>query len=162
MVDAILFMTIMLVASAVVIGSSTSSTQYNHGLQQYVGDFAGTVLSVELSGLEYKDTMGRSVNLGDSPRSIGQLLCDEAVILGNGGGDSDFSDYNAVILAACRHMVRPGLGFSVSCNDGSVLISDTIADISELPETRSASQLAILPDGAGSVAVTITVHVWVI
>lgn len=160
MVDAILFMTVMLIASAVVIGSTGQRPSDSSGVQQYVGDFAQTILATELANLHYTDVDGNVVFLGDSGRSIGRLLCDEAVILDSGRGPCDFSSYEDVILTAGSRLIRPGLDFAISCNGGAVFISGDADSISELPHNRCARQAEILIDGTSSV--TITVYVWVV
>ncbi|MFO7618857.1 MAG: hypothetical protein R6W91_04295 [Thermoplasmata archaeon] len=161
MVDAILFMTVMLVASAVVIGSTTLPGTGLSVVQQYTADYAQTLLSVELTGLEYRDAGGNAVILNGSGRSIGQLLCDEALILGAGIGRSDFSDYDAKILAAGKSIIRPDMDFAISCNGGAVFISGCTSSVSGLPGTHSASQMTIWDGSASLAPITITVYVWV-
>ena len=162
MVDAILFMTLMLIASAVVIGSARPPGSELSDLQRYTADYAQTVLSAELSGVEYKDVEGRGITLGESGRSIGQLLCDESSILSNGIGRSDFSEYEARILAAGKSIIRPDMDFAISCNDGTVFISANASCISELPGTHSASQMIVWTGDLTATPVTMTVYVWVV
>ncbi len=162
-VDAIMFMTIMLIASAVVIGATgfnRTTVQDSSTLQQYARDFSTTVLKTELSGLAYDGPNGETVNLGNSSRSISQLLCDEAMILGNGPSDYDFTEYNGETLRACNLIIRPGLGFAISCNGDSIFISDGPSCMEELPPTRSASQFEISPDSINDVIIII--FVWVV
>jgi hypothetical protein len=163
-VDAILFMTIMLVASAVVIGSSgINSRQADNSsqMQQYAREFSETVLNLELTGLEYTGPSGEVVNLGNASSSVGRLLCDEAMILGSGHDNCDFTDYNVDIVKACGYIIRPGLDFAISCDGSSVFISRNMDSIAELPPTRSASQFEIFSDSGDFQAVTIIIYVWV-
>ena len=161
MVDAILFMTIMLIASAVIIGSASSIKPANvelSGLQQYSADYTETLLAMELSGLNYNDAAGATVNVSGSGKSISQLLCDEALILRDSAA-SNFTNYESTIYNAGKYILRPGLDYAISC-DGAVLLSGTISGISELPPDRCASQMAVFA-GSGS-SIIITVYVWVI
>ncbi|MDO9537675.1 MAG: hypothetical protein Q7J68_05105 [Thermoplasmata archaeon] len=155
-VDVILFMTIMLIASAVVIGSNGSVGLEElefRGLQQYTSDYASTVLAMELGGMEYLDSSGSAVLLGESGKSISQLLCDEEIIL-RADASCDFSTYNQRILDVARALLRSGLDCAISCDD--ILITSN-----ELPIEHCASQVSIFPGETGE-NVTITVYVWVV
>jgi hypothetical protein len=161
MVDAILFMTIMLVASAVIIGSASSIKPANvefSGLQQYAVDYAETLLAMEISGLNYKDTAGATVNVSGSGKSISQLLCDEALILRESTA-SNFTNYESNILRAGKSIIRPGLDYAISC-DGAMFLSNRISTISNLPPDRCANQMIVFA-GSGP-SITITVYVWVV
>ena len=164
LVDAILFMTVMLIASAVIIGSASSSrpvdVQYS-GLQQYLRNFAQTLLAVELCGMSYIDVTGQYILLEDSGRSIGQLLCDEAMVLSNGHGQSDFTDYEIRVMDAANSLLRPGMGYAISCDETAVFISNCIGDFTELPPDRFASQMVIFSDIGASYRISITVSLWV-
>ena len=162
MVDAILFMTIMLVASAIIIGSSGSDgtdAQEYLGLQQYTGDFAGTFLSVEFGEMTYLNGTGGIVIVGNG-KSVGLALCDEALLLQRSGGVGDFTSYDKSILDAGRNLLRPGLDFAVSCDIGSIFISTVIENSTQLPLNHCASQVQIL--AGENTAITITVFVWVV
>jgi len=163
-VDAIMFMTIMLVASAVILGASGGwyNRDSNDGILQYTTEYASTVLRMELPGASYTDPCGQFVDLNGSMRSVGFLLCDEAMILEFGPGSSNFSEYNDAMLTACKNIIRPGLGFAISCNEGSVFISGSISGIRELPDTRSASHILISPYPEMQSSVSITFYVWVV
>jgi hypothetical protein len=162
MVDAILFMTIMLIASAVIIGSASSIKPANiefSGLQQYADDFSETLLAMEIGGLQYNGAAGTMVNVSGSDKSISQLLCDETLILRN-STSPDFSDYESTIYGAGKAIIRPGLDYAISCDDDSIFLSGRISSILELPPDRCASQMVVFA-GSGS-SITITVYVWVI
>ncbi len=166
MTDAILFMTLMVIACAVVIGSTQGgkgSLVQRNGLQQYTEDFAGTVLAVELRDLYDTDANGDIVNL--TGRSVGQLLSEEVVLLSGGAPVSGFADgYESGILDAGKGLVREGLGFALLSEGGgqtsSILISYHIDSVGDLPANRCASQMEYFV-GNGE-TVTITVYVWVI
>ena len=161
MVDAILFMTIMLIASAVIIGSASPTKSANlefSGLQQYTQDFTGTLLAMELNGLHYIDVAGDTINVSGSGNSIGQLLCDEALILRN-GIDMDFSSFESAIHNAGRTILRPGLDCAISCDGSSIFLSGSISNASLLPPEHCASQMSVFP-GIGP-NIVITVYVWV-
>ncbi|MBA3046043.1 MAG: hypothetical protein KKH41_07345 [Candidatus Thermoplasmatota archaeon] len=160
MVDAILFMTVMLIASAVIIGSAGSVKPENveyTSQRQYADDFARTMLAVEIAGMEYMNADGETINISEAGIRIAQLLCDEAIILENSIGTPDFFDYEARILEAGSNLIRPGMGFAIAAGD-AVFISQA----SELPSERFASQMVIITDYLSGSSVTITVYVWVI
>lgn len=157
MVDAILFMTIMLVACAVVVGSSGAArSDGREALQRYAADYADALLASELSGLEYANATGSNISAAASGLCVAQLLCDEALVLENASG-CDFSGYNARILTAARALLRPGLDCAVSC--GPAFISG-LGDAGMLPADRCASRMTVIP-GSGD-ALDITVYVWVV
>lgn len=161
MVDAILFMTIMLIASAVIIGSASSFKATDvkfSGLQQYTVDFTGTMLAMEIGGLQYKIATGATVNVSGSDKSISQFLCDEALILRENTA-SNFTNYESTIFSAGKSIIRPGLDYAISCDD-AIFLSNRISTISDLPSDRCASQLIVFA-GSGS-SITIIVYVWVI
>jgi hypothetical protein len=162
MVDAILFMTVMLIASAVIIGSASSfkpaSVEYS-GLQQYAADYAETLLAMEISDINYEDAAGATVNISGSGKSISQLLCDEALILRE-STTSNFSDYESTIFGAGKAIIRPGLDYAISCDEDSIFLSGSISSLSELPPNRCASQMIVFA-GSGS-SIIITVYVWVV
>ncbi len=165
MTDAILFMTLMVIASAVIIGSTyggTGNLVQRSGLQQYTEDFADTVLAVELRDLYYTDVNGDMVNL--TGRSIGRLLGEEVMLLSGGAPVSGFSDgYEPRILDAGKALVREGLGFALlsegNGQTSSIFISYHIDSIGDLPANRCASQMEYFIDNDETV--TITVYVWV-
>lgn len=153
MVDAILFMTIMLVASAVVLGSSGyrdgADTEYS-AVRQYADDFGDALLALDLS------------MANGSWRSASQMLCDECLALRRGAEPSQYDDNNILIMNAGRNIIRPGLDFAVSCDNGSVFISGMVEDANSLPPDRCASEMAFYPgDGLGG-PIAITVYVWVV
>jgi hypothetical protein len=152
MADALLFMTVMTVACAVVVGSSGGdATGARLELQRYADDFTSTLLAAELEGMEYR----RGNESVAMPRGcVARLIFDEAMVL-EGGEGCDFSGYNARLLGAARALLRPGLGCAMSC--GPVLIGGEAG----LPADRCASQMTVLPEG-GAEPLTITVYVWVI
>jgi len=162
MVDAILFMTVMLIASAVIIGSASSIKPANvefSGLQQYAVDFSETLLAMEISGLHYENSTGATVNVSGSGKSISQLLCDEVLIIRDSTA-SNFSDYESIIFTAGQAIIRPGLDYAISCDGDSIFLSGRISSMSELPPDRCASQMMVFADS--STSITITVYVWVI
>jgi hypothetical protein len=161
MVDAILFMTVMLIASAVIIGSAGSirpaNTEYS-GLQQYAVDFSETLLAMDICGLNYEDPTGATVNVSGSGNSISQRLCDESLILRDSTA-SNFSDYESAIFCAGNAIIRPGLDYAISSDGDSIFISGTISSMSDLPPDRCASQMMVFA-GSGS-SIIITIYVWV-
>jgi hypothetical protein len=153
MVDAILFMTIMLVASAVILGSSgyrdNSSADFA-AIQQYTTDFTETYMGVDLN-LE-----------NGSWRSVSQLLCDECLALRQGGVASESGELNSRILATGRNIIRPGLDFAISCDMGAVFISGNLHDLDSLPGNRCADMMTVFPgEGLGG-DIVISVFVWVV
>ncbi len=165
MTDAILFMTLMVIACAVVIGSTQGgkgNLVQRNGLQQYTEDFAGTLLAMELRDLYYTDVNGDIVDL--SGRSIGQLLSEEVVLLSGGAPASGFADgYEPGILDAGKALVREGIGFALVSEGGGqtskILVSYHIDSIGDLPADRCASQMEYFVGNCETV--TITVYVWV-
>jgi hypothetical protein len=161
MVDAILFMTVMLIASAVIIGSASSIKPANvefSGLQQYASDYAETLLAMEISGLNYEDSAGATVNVSGAGKSISQLLCDEALMLRENTA-SNFTCYESAIFNAGKSIIRPGLDYAISC-EGTMFISGGTSGISDLPPDRCASQMIVFA-GSGP-TIVITVYVWVV
>ena len=166
MTDAILFMTLMVIACAVVIGSTGdwgTSLAQRRGLQQYTDDFADTLLSVELADIYYLDGNGDVVDLAGSPRSVGLLLSEEVLLIRNGMPKAGLAQgYERPILDAGRSLSRSGTGFAILCdNDGTqAFISDFVTDSDELPADRSASQRTVSLPGCGTMS--ITVYTWVL
>jgi len=153
MVDAILFMTIMLVASAVILGSSgyrDNSSEDFAAIQQYSTDFMETLMAVDLN------------QANCSFRSVSQVLCDECLALRQGVTTEEYETMNALILATGRNLIRPGMDFAVSCGMGSVFISGNAPDLDSLPGNRCANMMTVYPgEGLGG-DVAITVFVWVV
>ncbi len=153
MVDAILFMTIMLVASAVILGSSGYHDNPNldfTAIQQYTTDFAETYMGIDLN-LE-----------NGSWRSVSQLLCDECLALRQGAAASEQEELNAQIMATGRNLIRPGLDFAVSCDTGSVFISGNAPDLDSLPGNRCATMMTVYPGESLGGDIVIAVFVWVV
>ncbi len=160
-IDAILFMTIMLIASAVIIGSSCPiRSQEFADMQQYTNDFAQTYLAVELGDMQYNDSSGNQTSTGSAARTVCQALCDECIIVRNHSIE-EFESYNSRLLSLGNSILRPGLDFAVSCDDGAVFISNRIAWFDELPEDRCASQIEIWPGDSSATKIRITIFVWV-
>lgn len=160
MVDAILFMTLMLIASGVMVGSTkftdSATSEYN-ALETYTGDFAETFLSMEVTGLSYLNSTGEVISIGNSGISIAKALCDEALLDVESGS---FSEYEKCILAAGNLLIRPGLGFTVSCSPTGIFISNLASAETDMPLNRCASRHSYLA-GDGT-EIEITVYVWVI
>lgn len=160
MVDAILFMTLMLIASGVMVGSSEFMESDDSGygvLQIYTGDFAEVFLQMEVTGLNYVNSTGDTVALGDSGISAAKALCDEMLLSGTGG---NFTEYENCILAAGSLLIRPGAGFAVSCSPVAIFISNLAPTEEKMPLNRCASLHSYLA-GEG-LEIEITVFVWVI
>ena len=166
MTDAILFLTLMVIACAVVIGSTGdwgTSLAQRRGLQQYTDDFTDTLLSVELTDIYYLDGNGDVVDLTGSPRSVGLLLIEEIMLIQNGMPETGLAQgYERPILDAGRSLSRSGTGFAILCdNDGTLaFLSDFVTDPDDLPGDRSASQRTVSLPGSGTMS--ITVYTWVL
>ena len=160
-IDAILFMAVMLVASAVMIGSSglIRSPGFS-SLQQYTDDFSQTYMAVELNELLYIDSSGNQTSTGSAARTVCQALCDECLIVRNHSIEG-FESYNSRLLSLGNSILRPGLDFAVSCDNGAVFITNRIGEPTELPEERCASQIEIWPGDSSATKIRITIFVWV-
>jgi len=153
MVDSILFMTIMLVASAVVLGSSGHQRGTDTGfpvIRQYADDFGDTFMALDLP-----------VENG-SWTSVSRMLCDECLALRRGAEPSQYDEINIHIMNAGRNIIRPGLDFAVSCDNGSIFMSSLVPDAGSLPPDRCASEMTVYPGGGLGGPIAITVYVWVI
>ena len=140
LIDAIIFMILMSLASGIILGfGGDAAIQQSEmeGIQQYSHDFADTLLSMEV---------------GEHPRPISEILCDQAIIR-----QSNFTAMNETILEAGNLLVRPGLAYAISYQDN--LISSHADFTEELPDERYASQRLYNINGK---QVDIIVFVWVI
>lgn len=135
LVDSIIFMILMLLASGIILGSAGSNIQ-NDGLSQYSNDYADTLLAVEV---------------GENARSVSNILCEQAIL----SDQSNFTGMNEEILNSGDVLIRPGLAYAISCQD--MLISSHIDSIEELPIQRHASQREYLVHDE---QIIITVYVW--
>ncbi|MCK5024913.1 MAG: hypothetical protein KAR56_04780 [Thermoplasmata archaeon] len=139
LVDSILFMILMLLASGIILGSAGSRIQNDNGLHQYANDFADTLLVMEISD-------------GQGDRPISDILCEQAIL----SDQSNFTITNGAILDSGDLLIRPGLTYAISYQD--ILLSSHIDSVEELPIQRQASQREYLIQ---DVQITITVYVWV-
>ena len=165
LVDAIVFMILMSLASGIILGSG-GGTAYGQSemesLQQYSHDFTDTLLAVEIESPNYIDPEDNQITMNGSACSIGQLLCDAAIINYQSTGQVNFSGYVTAILNTGNSVIRPGLGYAVYSHVGSnqaIFLSNQIDDVEELPDELYASQR--LYDVHGNL-VNITIFVWVI
>jgi len=139
LVDAIIFMIFMSLASGIILGSAGNlSNADNSGLQQYTSNFADTLLAVEI---------------GENFKPVSEILCDEAIL----DNQLNFTDINAAILETGDALIRPGLGYAISCQD--IFLSNYIEDKEELPAERQASQKTLMVLDS---QIDITIYVWVI
>jgi len=152
MVDAVLFMIVMLVASGLVLAAFPASRGAGSGraeLQQYASDFREAFMAVELQ-------TGTS-----SWASVSRMLCDECFALRRGAESSSFEQDNAAIYSAGRNLVRPGLDFAVSCDGGAVFVSRLGPGFDGLPADRCASTVKVCAGEGIEGEIGITVYVWV-
>lgn len=169
MTDAILFMTLMIIACAVVLGpalESNFSATKRDGLQQYTEDFTNTLLTLELDGLCYTNQSGGEVNFSGAPKAIQNYLVEEVLLVYQGVPRSNFAEgYESAILSAGMVLQRPGTDFAIfsemKSQGVSIFLSGSLANQSELPGDRCASQRASFLSN-GEYEVNITVFVWVV
>ena len=165
LVDAIIFMILMSLASGIILGSgggTAASQSEMESIQQYTHDFTDTLLAMEIESPNYIDPEDNLITMNGSASSIGQLLCDAAIINYQSTGQVNFSGYVTAIKNAGNSLIRPGLGYAVYSLVGShqaLFLSNQIDDIEELSDERYASQR--LYDVNGN-PVNITIFVWVI
>lgn len=139
LVDSIIFMILMLLASGIILGSSGSiGPAPDTGLQQYADDFADTLLSMEI---------------GNGSMPVSRILCDQAIL----GNQSDAAAWNSAIMESGNALVQPGLGYAVACQ--GVFLSNHASGIGDLPADRQASRRDFMVLGNH---VEITVYVWVV
>ncbi len=138
LVDSIIFMILLLLASGIILGSAGSSPDIDSGLQQYASDFTDTLLAMEV---------------GENNKPVTELLLDQAIL----DGQSNFTDINMAILDAGNALVRPGLGYAISSQD--IFLSSFVDEIGELPADRQASQRKFMIQGS---QIDITIYMWVI
>ena len=136
LVDSIIFMILMLLASGIILGSAGSIIQKDAGLHQYTNDFADTLLAMEV---------------GENIKPVSDILCEQAIL----SDQSNFTAMNQMILDSGDQLIRPGLAYALSYQN--VLISSHIDSIEDLPTQRQASQreYLILDE-----TIIITVYVW--
>ena len=140
LVDSIIFMILMLLASGIILGSAGNSIPDDNGLNQYTNDFADTLLAMEISH-----------NQGS--KSVSDILCEQAIL----SGQVNFTGTNEAIFDSGDMLIRPGLAYAISCQD--VFLSSYIDSIDELPIQRQASQREYLIQ---SEQIIITIYVWVV
>ena len=139
LVDSIIFMILMLLASGIILGSAGSNVQ-NDGLSLFTNDYADTLLAMEIID-------------GQGSRPISDILCEQAIL----SEQSNCTIINEAILDSGDLLIRPGLAYAISCQD--LLISSHISSAEELPIQRQASQREYLIQNE---QINITVYVWVI
>ena len=135
LVDSIIFMILMLLASGIILGSAGNIIQ-NNGLSQYTNDFADTLLTMDI---------------GENATPVSDILCNQAIL----SSLSNFTASNQEILDSGDLLIRPGLAYAITCQD--MLLSSNIDSIEELPTQRQASQREYLVHDE---QIIITVYVW--
>lgn len=168
MTDAILFMIIMIIACAVVLGptlKSNFSATRRDSLQQYTEDFTNTLLALELEGLSYVNQSGSSVNSSGAPKPIQNYLVEEVLLFFQGVPRSNFAEgYESAIVSAGMALQKPGTDFAIlgemQTQGVSIFLSKSLTNQNELPGDRCGSQRVSFLN-QGEFEVNITVFVWV-
>ena len=166
LVDAIIFMILMSLASGIILGSGGGAAAWQseiEGLQQYSDDFSDTLLAMEVESPNYTDPEGNTITMNGSVSSISQLLSDAAIINFQSAGQANLSSYEAAIQNAGNSLIRPGYGYAAYSHvegqeNQTIFLSNQVDEFGEMPDERYASQRLYEVD---DVQVNITIFIWV-
>ena len=166
LVDAIIFMILMTLASGIILGSGAGSAIKQseiEGLQQYTQEFAETLLAIEIESPGYIGPRGDNITINGSVNCISMLLCDAAIVDYQTGNQANYSELQNSIEAIGNSLVRPGIGYAIHSHvegqeSNGLFVSNQIDLNEELPDQLFASQNKY--EIAGE-KVVVTVFTWV-
>ena len=173
--DAIIFLIIMLVASAIVYTYSAHAFRSqeivsHEDMMRYAEETRHALMQSTLNHTWYFDNNGNNISKPPGSTNIHDLLLEELSLLDDGALSENFADgYEKDINITARTLIRSGYHYAIHAtytnietNDTSlILISDTIENISELPDERASiswNPLMIKEEQSGSA--TIVFYIW--
>jgi len=170
LLDSILFLVIMLVASTLVYVYGAGAFHVEAAVRQgddlrFASDALDSVLASSLAEASYKDIHGREIQLRE--KSVSELILSEFALRRDGVPASSFQGPGRIeesIEGQLGLLVAPQYHFALHANylSGSLFLSDSIAGTAGLPHVRTAAstELSLLAPSGVNQAILVTLYLW--